>query len=178
MVSFGSRRGAAGAGAMPLMILAFVSVAGLMAWLAVKARPVEVEVVEGEAVVEENMAMAVAADEFGANPMAHAGMLIEVRGLGVNSHVGAEALFLLVPGQANPYIVKMLPEVAANAEEIENSAIVAVTGRVYAMSDSVADAWVASGGIGEGDRILAIFAESFLEIEEITVLAPPPPEEN
>ncbi len=173
MVSFGSRKGEAGSLSMYLMVGAFLVAGGFFAWLSVEATPVEVEVVEGG---EGAPAMVVATEAFGMDPMAHAGTLIEVRGLGVNSHVGAEALFLLVPGQANPYIVKMLPEVAANAEEIENSATVAVTGRVYAMSDSVADAWVASGGIGEGDRILAIFAESFLEIEEITVLAPPPPE--
>ncbi len=53
MLSFGSRRGKAGAGAMPLMVLAFLSAAGLMAWLRVKAAPVEVEVVEGVPIVEE-----------------------------------------------------------------------------------------------------------------------------
>ncbi len=48
MEALGSRRGKAGAGAMPLMVLAFLSVGGLMAWLFVQAAPVEIEVVDEE----------------------------------------------------------------------------------------------------------------------------------
>ena len=46
------------------------------------------------------------------------------------------------------------------------------------MSDSVADAWVAGGGIREGGRIVALFAESFFEAEEVTVTAQPQREGN
>ncbi len=72
----------------------------------------------------------------------------------------------------------MLPELAASVEDLVSGASVAVTGRVYAMSDSVADAWVAGGGIAESDRILAVFAESFLEVERLRVTAQPQPDEN
>ena len=176
MVSFGSRRGEAGARAMPLMVVAFLSAAGLMAWLRVKAAPVEVEVVEE--IVDENMSTLVAIDVFGTNPMAQADMLIELRGLLVQGLVGSEAFFLTVPNQTGPYLARMLPKVVANGVVVESGATVTVTGRVYAMSDSVADAWVAAGGIAEGDRILAIFAESFFEAEEVTVTAQPQPDAN
>ena len=53
----------------------------------------------------------------------------------------------------------MLPEVVVDGGVTEAGAIVAVTGRVYAMSDSVADAWVASGGI----------AASFFEASGVAV---------
>ena len=39
------------------------------------------------------------------------------------------------------------------------------------MSESVADDWVATGAIAEGDRILATFAQSFLEAVDIIVTA-------
>ena len=152
-----------------------------MAWLRINAAPVEVEVVEGGeggAMVEENMVTLVAIDVFGTNPMAQADMLIELHGLLVQSLVGSGAFFLAVPGQSGPYLVRMLPEVAASGVVVESGATVTMTGRVYAMSDSVADAWVAGGSIAEGDRILAVFAESFFEAEEVTVTAQPRPDAN
>ena len=159
------------------MVLAFLSAAGLMAWLRVKAVPVEVEVVEGTPVVEEVMSTFVANDVFGSNPMAQADMLIQLRGLLVTSLVGSEAFFLDVPIQGS-YLARMLPDVVAGGVVVESGATVTVTGRVYAMSDSVADAWVASGGISEGERIVAMFAESFFEAEEVTVTGQPAPEAN
>ena len=176
MEAFGSRRGKAGAGAMPLMVLAFLSTGGLMAWLFVQAAPVEIEVVEGDSIVED-LPTVVATDVFGANPMAQADVFIQLNGLGVVSLVGSEAFFTQVPGQGS-YLVKMLPGVVASGVVVENDATVSVVGTVHTMSDSVADAWVASGGIAEGDRILAIFAESFFEAAGVTVIARPQPEGN
>ena len=72
-------------------------------------------------------------------------------------------------GHRAPYFVKILPDVVADGGVVVAGAIVSVTGRVYAMSDSVADAWVASGGIAEADRVLAVFAESFFEASVVTV---------
>ena len=149
-----------------------------MAWLRINAAPVEVEVVEGGAMVEEDMATLVAIDVFGANPMAQSDMLIELRGLLVQSLVGSGAFFLAVPNQSGPYLARMLPEVAASGVVVENGATVTVTGRVYVMSDSVADAWVAGGAIAESDRILATFATSFFEAEEVMVTAQPQPDAN
>lgn len=182
MVSFGSRRGEAGAGALPLMILAFLSAGGLMAWLFVRAQPVEVEVVEGDAVVEEDLATVVDREAFGTDPMAQADRLIRVNGLLVEGPVGSssQAFFLQVPNQSGPYMVRMLPAVVADGVVVERGATVSVTGRVYAMSDadSVADVWIASGVITESDRILVLVAEggSFFEAEEVTVTAQPRPD--
>ncbi len=161
-----------------MMVVAFLSAGGFLFWLSVKAVPLEVEVVEGAPVVDENVATRVAPDVFGSNPMAQADILIELRGLPVSGLVGSEAFFLAVPNQSGPYLARMLPELAASVEDLASGATVTVTGRVYAMSDSVADAWVAGGGIAEGERILAVFAESFLEVERLRVTAPPQPDEN
>ena len=93
MVSFGSRRGEAGALSVYLMAGAFLAAAGLMAWLFVQAAPVEVEVVEGGPVTEVHEATVVAVDVFGADPMAQADMLITLHGLPVLSLVGTQGIF-------------------------------------------------------------------------------------
>ena len=173
MVSFGSRRGEAGALSVYLMAGAFLSVAGLMAWLWVRAAPIEVEVVEGGPVTEgDDVATVVALDVFGTDPMAQADRLITLHGLPVMSLVGTQAFFLEIPNQSGPYLAKMLPEAIAGDAEVESGATVSVTGMVHAMSDSVADAWIYTGGLAEADRILAVFAESFFEVKEVTVSAP------
>ncbi len=82
MASFGSRSGEAGARALPLMFAAFVVAGGFFTWLYFQAVPVEVEVVEG-GVVEEVMATVVAIDDFGMDPLAHAGRVIELHRFGV-----------------------------------------------------------------------------------------------
>ncbi len=115
------------------------------------------------------VAVAVAIEDFGASPMAHADILVTLQGLPVQALIGSQAFFSLLPGHIAPYFVKMLPDVVAAGGVIVAGAIVSVTGRVYAMSDSVADAWVASGGIAEADRALAVFAESFFEASVVTV---------
>ena len=115
-------------------------------------------------------AVAVALSVFGANPMAHAGMLVTLQGLPVQALVGSQAFFALIPRHRAPYLVKMLPEVVVDSGVIEAGATVSVTGMVYAMSDSVANAWVASGGVTEADRVLAVFAESFFEAASVTVV--------
>lgn len=160
-----------------MMVMAFLSAAGLLYWLSIRSASMEVDIVEGAAVVDENVSTRVAPDVFGSNPMAQADILIELRGLRVEGPVGSEAFFLQVPNQGS-YLVKMPPEVMADGLEIESDATVTVTGRVHEMSDSVADAWVASGAIAESDRILAIFAETFLEVERVRVTAQPEPDAN
>ena len=171
MVSFGSRRGAAGGLALPLMIFAFVLVGGFLAWLNQQARSQQVAVVEdsGDG-VDISTVRVIENAVFGADPMALTDELIQVNRLLVQSLVGSQAFFVEMDGQAAPYLVKLGPEVVADSVVVPNGATVAVIGFVHAMTDSVADDWVAHGGITESDRILAIFAESFLEAADIIVV--------
>ena len=178
MVSLRSRRGEAGASSLYLMIGAFVSTALLMTWLFFQAAPVEVAVVEGALVEEGDRATFVDLEDFAADPMAYAGIVIQLNGLTVESRIGSEAFFVVLPNSTAPYFVKMLPEGAGSGVEIQRNGGVSAVGTVYAMSDSASESWVASGGIAEGDRILADFALSFFEASGVTVTAEPPPEEN
>jgi hypothetical protein len=179
MASFGSRRGEAGALSLYLMAGAFLSAGALMAWLFVRAAPVEVEVVEGGEVREE-MASAPVVDNgvFGGNPMAHEDMRVRLNGLLVINVLGPQAFQIEVPNQANPYLVGMLPDALRDDEVVEYQSTVSLIGSVHVMSDSVADAWVASGAIPEGQRIIAIFAESFFEAEEVDVTGQAEPDAN
>ena len=175
MASFGSRRGEAGSLTVYLMVGAFLVAGGFFVWLSIQAAPVEVVVVEGD---EESMATVstvVDISDFGMNPMAHAATVIELRRLGVLNTMpqSSQTFFVGVPGD---YLVKMLPEVAVIGGDLEYGATVSVTGTVYAMTDSAKDAWMASGGLAEGDRILADFAESFIEVRAVSVTAPPQPD--
>ncbi len=111
----------------------------------------------------------VALDVYGANPMAQADILITLRRVPVQALVGSQAFFFGLPNQRAPSLVKMLPEVVVDGGVLEPGATVSVTGTVYAMSDSVADAWIASGGLAAGDRMLAVFNESFFEAARVTV---------
>jgi len=184
MVSFGSRTGAAGAGATPLMIMAFLTAAGFMYWLSVRAAPVEVGVVDGDAVVEEDLATVVTREVFGTDPMAQADMLIQVPGLLVQGPVGTSTLafFVQVPNQAGSYLIKMLSDEVTDGEVVATGSTITMTGQVRAMSnpDSVADSWIASGAIVEGDRILLLVSEggSFFEAEAVDVTGVPRPDNN
>jgi hypothetical protein len=179
MVPFGSRRGEAGSLTVYLMVGAFLFAGGFFFWLSVRSTPVEVEVVEGNDAPEEAPATIVALDAFGANPMAYVASVSELRGLGVGTRLGAEAFLLLgIPNQPSGYLVRIAPEVVPIGGDVEFGATVTVTGTVYARTDSVIDAWVASGGIDESQRVIAQFAESFLEARAVSVTAPPQPDPN
>ncbi len=156
------------------MVFAFVLVGGFLAWLNQQARSEELAVVEDFTDDAGLVARVVPTDVFGADPSAFPEVLIQVNRLLVQSLVGAQAFFVEVPGQPSPYLVKLGPEVVADSVVVPNGATVSVIGYVHQMTDSIADDWVASGGLSEGDRVLAIFAESFLEAADIIVAGAEP----
>ena len=120
-------------------------------------------------------ATSVALDVFGANPMAYADMPVTLRGLRVSALVGSQGFSFQVPNQRVPYLAKMLPGAVAAGGVVEFGATVSVTGRVYAMTDSVADAWIADGSLAAEDRRLAVFFVSFIEVSGVTTLPGPLP---
>jgi hypothetical protein len=147
------------------MIVAFLIVGGFLYWLNVTAEPTEVAIVEGEG-GEGAGAGAIDAQEFLAAPETHEGQTIEVAGARVASRLGTQA-FWIGPDDS-PYLVKMAPSLVETGGMVLVEQVVNLRGTVQMMSDSVLDAWDASGVFsGPGDRIVAEFATSFLEVEEI-----------
>ncbi len=156
-----------------LMVATFVIIGGFLAWLNIQAAETEVEVVEEAAAGTGAMDTApiVDAGTFGSNPLAHTEGVVRINNLAVQSSVGTEAFFVEMPNHPGPFLVKMGARVLADNVSVSSGTAVSLVGHVYAMSDSVADDWVASGAITEEDRILATFATSFIEIVDIIVMA-------
>lgn len=162
-----------------MMILAFVAAGGLLAWLYGRATSgVEVEVVEGSAVVQEAMATVLSTAVFGEDPLAQVDNYLQMHGLPVQGRLGSQAFFVQLPDQPGVYLMKMLPALVADSVVVEMGATVSVTGRAYAMSDSVANSWVAAGAIGETDRVVASFQTSYFEVEEVNVTIQPSPDDD
>ncbi len=147
------------------MISAFVIVGGFLAWLNMKAADIEVAVVEDTSGDSESLdsARVVEAAVFGSDPMAHSNGVVRINDLSVEGAVGSQAFFVAMPNHPGQYLIKMGARVVEDGVSVPSGSRVSVVGRVYAMSDSVADDWVATGAITEDDRILAAFAQSFLE---------------
>ena len=125
---------------------------------------------------EQQVARIIPIEDFAANPNLQEGLLIRVDRMLFQSHVGRGAGFLGLPPSGS-YLVKLPDEMLADSVVIESNSTVSVTGMVYVMTnaDSVAEAWVASGHIGDGDRVLVRFAESYMELRALRVTAPPQP---
>ena len=172
MAFFGSRKGASDGGSVILMVAAFAIIGGFLAWLNTQTAGTEVEVVEetGDSGLL-GSAPVVDSGVFGSDPMVHAGGVIRLNNLSVQSAVGTQAFFVEMQNHSGPYLVRMGPRVVADSISVPSGSTVSLVGQVYAMSDSVADEWVASGAITEDDKILATFAQSFLEIVDIIVMA-------
>ncbi len=163
-----SRKGAATSNI--LMILAFASIVGFLFWLNHTAQSSNVEVVEETTESDDGgAATLVMADSFGVDPMAFSGSVIRLENLPVQGALGSQAFFVEVPGQPGPYLVKMGAVVVADSLVVLSEDVVTVVGNVHAMSDSIADSWVADGAITENDKIVATFAESFIEALAVEV---------
>jgi hypothetical protein len=162
----GSRRGTTTSAV--LMVLAFAGMVGFLYWLALSARSFDVDVVE-ETTDDSGAGMLVMADSFGVDPMAFSGTIIRLENLPVQGPLGTQAFFVRVPNQPGPYLVKMGAVVAADSIVIVMEDIVRVVGNVYMMTDSIADSWVADGAITEDEKIVATFAESFIEALEVEI---------
>lgn len=165
-----SRRGAANLG-MPLMIVAFLAMAGFLYWLNLQAQADAASRAVVEDVPEEAGPMAgtvVPGTDLQTDPSPYEGMTIKVEGLSVAGGMGTQGFWLELPNK-NPFLVYMSEAAQAEGLTVTAGQVVTVSGTIHAMSDSVLNAWSASGGIGEGDRLAAEFATHFLEAQQIQV---------
>jgi len=167
-----SRRGAANL-AMPLMIVAFLAIAGFLYWLNLQAQAdVAARDVQEEAVEETAAAMSgtvVAGEDLQVDPSPFEGMTVVVEGMTVASGLGTQGFWLELPNK-NPFLVSMSEAVKAEGMSVTPGQVVNVSGTVVAMSDSALNAWSMAGAIGEGDRLAAEFATHFLEAQQIQVV--------
>ncbi len=155
------------------MAVALLLMVGLMYWLNVQARATEVAVVEEDAQVDESaVALDVAVDTFGADPMAFDGTRVRLGPVVVPGVVGSTAFFIQIPGvngQPEPYLIKMDSTLIADGMTVAVGDQLVVVGVVREMSEGVADQWVLDGVIAEGDKIIVTFAVNFLEASEVVL---------
>lgn len=168
-----SRRGAADLG-LPLMIVAFLGIAGFLYWLNLQAKA---EIAEQAAIAEEMaaeealaelMGEVVPAEALQTDPGLYENETITVSGLSIASMLGTQGFWLELPNR-NPFLVSMSPGVKAEGLALHSGSTVNVSGIVHAMSDSVLNAWSTAAAIGEGDRLAAEFATHYLEAIQVQI---------
>ncbi|MDH3272481.1 MAG: hypothetical protein OEN56_14175 [Gemmatimonadota bacterium] len=163
----GSRRGATDMGT-PLMILAFVVIAGFLYWLSGQAAIEREARTIVEEVPEEDLsgAQVVAPTEIQMDATPFEGQEIRLNTINVASLLGDQGFWLEMPN-GNPFLVSKGAEVMASGITISPGRPATVIGTVHAMSDSTLTAWTEAGTIAEGDRIVAEFATHYIEATDV-----------
>lgn len=150
----------------PLMIVAFLGVAGFVYWLSVTAEPTEIPVAE-----EEESALELSMEIFQSRAPEVVGERVSLPHVEVASSLGAQAFWFQFP-DGNIYLTRMGPELAESAFQVEEGDEVRITGTVREMTDAVLDGWVSQGVIPPDARDMAAFAQTFLEADELEIRVP------
>ena len=169
MIRHDSRRGASNLG-VPLMLLSFALMGGLLYWLAITAEPTEVVIVEEE---PEDVFLGTVLDAAVLETPAitgYEGLEVRVADVPYAQAVGSAQFFVSLP-QGSPFLVRMSDQMIADSVA-QPSGIVTITGMLYPMSDSVKAVWSESGSVTAADQPLVDFAAHYIEATEITTGAP------
>jgi len=155
MTHSGSRRGAANL-APVLMILSFLSMAGLLVWLGKSAEETQQPVVmdEGETTdsVEAN-ATSLTLDQLGMSAATYVGQTVIVEAAPVTAHMG-DGTFLVggVGGPSGPVLVVLDSALIASGEVAPDAGTVTIVGTVREKSDTDVDGWVEMNLLPEDQR--------------------------
>ena len=162
MVQNGTRRGATSV-TVPLMLGAFVLLAGFLYWLSITAEPTAPPEIDEEPVEEVLMESTVVdASAFETDPDGYMGLTIRLDDMNVAQAVGTRSFFIDLP--RTPFLVHMGDDLVAAGEMIPaQGAPVTVIGDVVAMNDSIISAWAEAGEFSDADRPLIEFATHFIE---------------
>jgi len=172
MVDTGSRSGVADLG-MPLMVVAFLAIGGFMYWLNGQAEAERALALVEDTVSEPTTGMdgarvvdpvTIQLDASGVE-----GELITLEALEVQGMLGTQGFWIGMPN-GNPFLVSMSEDVMAEGLSLSQGSGATVSGVVYAIGDSVLNAWTAAGTIGDGERLQAEFATHFMEAQDVEVI--------
>lgn len=165
MVQIGRRRGATSM-TVPLMLGAFVLLAGFLYWLSLNAEPTAPPEITEEDPVEEEMVESQVVDPsaFETGTAGYTGLVVRLDDVNVAQAIGQNAFFIDLP--RTPFLVHMGPELsAAGMPPLGQQAT--VVGEVVEMNDSIISAWSEAQEFGEGDRPLIEFATHYIEAVQI-----------
>ena len=169
MIRHDSRRGASNLG-VPLMLLSFALMGGLLYWLAITAEPTEIVIVEEEP--EEIFTGTVLDAAVLETPAitGYEGLEVRVADVTYAQAVGPAQFFVNLP-QGSPFLIRMSDQMIADSVA-QPSGVVTITGMLYPMTDSVKTAWNEDGTVTAAEQPLVDFAAHYIEATEITTGAP------
>jgi hypothetical protein len=147
------------------MLLAFGAMGGFLYWLSIAATPTEI------VVAEEEIAQAVSLNAFARNPIMFEGHLVAVDGVEVQAVLGSQVFFATFPNDVS-YPMRVDPSVGAVGGQLVPAAMGRVTGTVYAMTDSILEAWAAESVFADDtQREAAAASTTFLLASELDLAA-------
>lgn len=149
--------------------LALLLVAALIWWLAANTQTTDVQIAEEGDVEEELLdATPVTIEEIAEEGPSLYGTRIILPTATVTSRTGSEAFWVGGPeGQDLFLLVRMDSTSIAEGFAVESGDILGITGHFGQMSDSVADVWVEEGTLSPPQRDEALFADRYLDAENI-----------
>ncbi len=158
---------------IPLMVLAFISAAGLLYWLNVNSTPTEFAVATEAPDTGETQSVGVS--EFALNPSVFVGQRVQLGDVIIANVTGPAAVWFQFE-DGTPYLVRLSQGLMGQGLNIAAGEIVGFTGTIQMMSDSILDAWTAEGVIAdEGLRGMMEFSQTFMHAEEAAIQGRPSP---
>jgi hypothetical protein len=154
-------------------LVAIVVIGVFLVWLAmtsepsVIAAPEEASDTADASGAEMETAPVVAATEFGNNTATYVGQDIQLADVPVTSIMTSQILWVELPN-STPFLVKMDSALVSAGQAPAAQSRVTVVGRVLQKTDSVLDAWQASGALqNAGHRAQAEYGTVFIEARRI-----------
>lgn len=151
---------------LPLMIVAFLTVAGFVYWLSVTAQPTEIPVAE-----EEEPALELSLTVFQTRADEVVGQRVRLPEVDVAATLGMQAFWFEFP-DGNIYLTRIGPVLVQDGVQVEDGDRLRITGEVQAMTEDVLDGWVNQGVIPSDARDMAAFAQTFIEADELRFVVP------
>jgi hypothetical protein len=149
----------------PLMILAALSIAGFIWWLAVFTEPTQMAIAQEDATEEVDDSPFLELDTFQQIFQDMEGQRVRLEGVEVATMIGPQAFLTSLP-DGTPLVVRIMPGGAGAPIAAED--VLDVSGTVRAMSDQVLDAWEAEGVITDPTaREIAGFGSHFYEADRL-----------
>jgi hypothetical protein len=155
---------------LPLMILAFLSVAGFVYWLSETAQPTT----PPPAVEEEEPSLALSLEVFQSRVDEIVDQRVSLPAVPVAAQLGPQAFWFQF-ADGNIYLTQIAGELGVGGFEVRDGDEVAISGFVRAMDDATLDQWVATGVIPANGRDMAAFAATYIEADRLEIQAPQAP---
>lgn len=153
---------------VPLMILAFASVAGFVWWLSANTQPTQFAVAT-ESASQNDQTPEFSLEAFSSMTADLEGQAVRIESVSVASVMSAQTFWFELDN-GTPYLVRIAESVLLDRPLVVGDRV-SVTGAVLPMSAEVLDQWEATGVISDPvARQMAEFAMNFLQAGSVSIL--------